>query len=240
MIRIYLILAINFCAFNVYALSVSNYYLVADDYIAPHLVPQHEQALLEFKREVDKVKYKGSWRFYEFDNGRHVAFSAKKNHDYEQSDQVQWQEVEEKFSEDFLSTNGEVYTKTIVNQDFYLMRYIKELSFGDRSLNAAPSKNLIWLELQLHRKPVRKYMSEWVKQLKQSKSKLKFSVYSKQYGANLPTLYIVFHCDSIVDFYEMLSQKNLIDPLRLLPQSIYQGVEEYDISVARYLPEISY
>jgi len=234
-------LTIGLLSFNASALEPKPYYVVADDYIAAHLVNDHEKALVDFKKHVDSNGYKGSWRFYAFDDGRHVAFSEKTTHDYQAQDDKNWQEVADKFPKKFLQDNGAVYSKTITNQDFYLMRYMPEISYeSNRSKSAGPSKHMIWLQIELHRVPVKKHITRWVKNLKESQSKLSFSTYGKQYGANLPTIFIVFHVDSLVDFYSMLEKKGTHDPLRLLPEEVYQGVEKYNVSLAKYIPEISY
>jgi len=226
---------------NAFAIKPSPYYLVADDYIAPHLVLDHEKALIDFKKHVDKNGYKGSWRFYSFDDGRHVAFSEKQHQDYQAQDDKDWQEVADKFPDGFLEENGSIYSKTIANQDFHMMRYLPELSYDSTNqVIKEPSKNMVWLEIELHRVPVKAHIEKWVKQLKQSKSDLNFSIYSKQYGANLPTIFIAFHVNSLAGFYKMLESKDLHDPLRLLPSEVYQGVEKYNVSLAKYIPEISY
>ncbi|SFC79381.1 hypothetical protein [Pseudoalteromonas denitrificans] len=223
-----------------HALKPSPYFVVADDYIAPALVKDHEKALVDFKVQADKNGYKGSWRFYAFDDGRHVAFNKQKNHDYEAQDSALWEQVSSKFSKDFLNSNDAVYRKTIVNQNFYLMRHLVELSNEPKSMQYEASPNMVWLELQLLRVPVKKYLVQWSKDLKKQNSQLHFSVYSKQYGANLPSVFIAFHTTSIVDFYQMMAKKGIHDPIKLLPEKLLEGVEKYNVSLAKYIPEISY
>jgi hypothetical protein len=214
---------------------------MADDYIAAHLVKDHEKALVDFKKHVDKNGYKGSWQFYAFDDGRHVAFSNKQKQDYQAQDDKDWQEVAEKFPQGFLKDNDAVYSKTIANQDFHMMRYLPDLSYGSNKKSIEqPSKYMVWLTIELHRVPVKAHIKKWVKQLKTSGSDLNFSIYSKQYGANLPTIFIAFHVDSLADFYKNMENKGMHDPLRILPNEVYQGVEKYKVSLAKYLPEISY
>ena len=225
-------------SFQASAINPNPFYVVADDYIAPHLVEDHEKALVDFKHHVDKNGYKGSWRFYAFDDGRHVAFSKKQSHDYEAQDAKDWQEVADQFPKGFLQDNSSVYRQTITNQDFYLMRYMQELSYND-GINK-PSKNMVWLEIELHRTPVKHHLKTWIEELKHKHSKLSFSVYGKQYGKNLPTIFVAFHTKSNAAFYQQLEKQGLNDPLRLLPDGLYQGVKSYNISLAKYVPEISY
>lgn len=238
--------AIALNSLSAFAIKPSPYYVVADDFIAPHLVDDHENALRDFKLQVDKNGYKGSWLFYAFDDGRHVAFSSKQSHDYERQDGKNWEQVADKFPNGFLAENSKVYSKTIVNQDFYLMRYLSDLSHErTSSANGANDKSsrspyMVWMELELHRLPVKKHLAEWVKQLKKEKSDIHFSVYSKQYGSRLPSVFVVFHVESIVEFYRKMEANGTHDPLRLLPNTVYEGIERYNVSVAKYIPEISY
>jgi len=239
--KVFTLLAFSLYSFTTLAIKPNPYYLVADDYIAPHMVEAHENALIDFKNKVDDNGYKGSWLFYSFDDGRHMAFSKKEKQDYKAQDDKDWQEVADKFPKGFLQENGAIYSKTIANQDFYLMRYLPDLSYNNNSsANEQPSKYIVWLEIELHRVPVKEHIKKWVKQLKETDSHLRFSIYGKQYGANLPSIFIVFHTDSLPEFYKMMEQKGLHDPLRLLPNDVYQGVENYRVSVAKYMPIMSY
>jgi len=227
-----------FSSFQASAINPNPYYVVADDYIAPNMVDDHEKALVDFKHHVDKSGYQGSWRFYAFDDGRHVAFSEKQSHDYEAQDAKDWQEVADKFPKNFLQENSAIYRQTIVNQDFYLMRYMQELSYNDNITK--PSGNMVWLEIELHRTRVKHHLTKWIKELKDNNSDLSFSVYGKQYGKNLPTIFVAFHIQSNAAFYQQLEKQGLNDPLKLLPSGLYEGVKSYNISLAKYLPEMSY
>lgn len=227
-------------SFQAAAIKPSPHYVVADDYIAPHLVEDHESALVDFKKIVDKSGYKGSWRFYQFDDGRHVAFNNQESHDYQASNDELWEETAEHFSPEFLAENGAVYSRTITNQDFFMMRYLESLSYEPEKLNAEASPAMIWVEINLFRKPVREALAKWVEEQKNSKSPLRFSAYSKQYGADLPMIYMVFHAKSIIEFYQELDKLGTHDPVRLLPKKVLEGIDTYRISTAKYIPEISY
>lgn len=72
-------LAMFTVSMNLQALPKNPYYIVADDYIAPDMVEEHEQALREFKVQVDKTGYRGSWHFYQFDAGFLTENSAVYN-----------------------------------------------------------------------------------------------------------------------------------------------------------------
>jgi len=239
--KILTVLTFSLYSITTLAITPNPYYLVADDYIAPHMVGAHEDALIDFKNKADDIGYNGSWLFYSFDDGRHMAFSKKEQQDYKEQDDKDWQAVANKFPKGFLQENGSIYSKTITNQDFYLMRYLADLSYdSNRKTKEQPSKHIIWLELEMHRVPVKEHIKNWVEKLKKTNSHLRFSIYSKQFGANLPTIFIVFHTDSLPDFYKMMEQKGIHDPLRLLPKYVYQGVEKYRVSLAKYLPTMSY
>lgn len=223
------------------AIQPSPYFVVADDYIAQHLVTKHETALARFKAKADAVGYKQSWRFYQFDDGRHVAFNAQQSHDYEAQSNEDWEAVAEHFDGEFLAANGAVYQETITKQDFNLIRYSESLSLEPEKASKAPLSHMIFIEIQLHRNAViRQSLTDWIAQQKQAKDTLYFSTYSKQYGGQLPTMYLAFHAESFIGFYQKLAKKGVFDPVQLLPEAVKKGISEYRISLAKYLPEISY
>ena len=232
-----------FSAISANAIETAPYFVVADDTIAAHLIDEHEQALKAFKQKVDRSGYKQSWRFYHFDDGRHVAFNAQTSHDYESTSGQHWQDVQAHFDEAFLAKNSEVYRKTISHQDYYLMRYVSQLSFEPQEKNDAPLDHIVYVEIQLHRHlvgSIRPALKQWIEKQKANKDAFHFSTYSKQYGANMPTLYLAFHATSFVDFYQRLSRQGVFDPVQLFPDEIKQAIKQYDISLGKYVPEISY
>ncbi|GAB5382830.1 MAG: hypothetical protein Alis3KO_40750 [Aliiglaciecola sp.] len=223
------------------AIVPSPYFVVADDTIAPHLVQDHETALARFKQKADETGYQQSWRFYQFDDGRHVAFNAQKSHDYQAQSDADWAEVAEHFDAEFLASNGAVYTKTITQQDYFLISYRDSMSSEPPEEMKSPYSHMVFVEIQLNRDAnIRNSFSEWVVTQKKAKTPLYFSTYVKQYGSNLPTIFLVFHSDSIFEFYKNLEQKGVFDPVQLLPQEVKKSISEYRISLAKYLPQISY
>ena len=123
-------IATGLAAIQVAAIEPQPHYIVADDYINQHLVAEHEEALLLFKEKVDEYGYKQSWRFYQFDDGRHVAFNAQQSLDFHAQSDKDWEAVGDKFDPEFLSTNGEVYSRTISKQHVYQMRLQSRLVIG--------------------------------------------------------------------------------------------------------------
>ena len=231
---------VGLLSFNLQALPSSPYFIVADDYIAPDMVEEHEQALREFKVQVDKTGYRGSWLFYQFDDGRHVAFSKQASHDFQALNDEKWQEVEDKFDPEFLTQNSAVYSKSIADQDFFMLRHMPELSNEPDIDKKKQLPNFVWMEIQLHRKPARAHLQKWIEQQKSAKSPFFVSAYSKQYGTNLPTVYLVFHVKSFVEYYQQLDKLGTHDPLTLMPEEFRHAVKHYKVSLAKYVPEISY
>ncbi|MDF2180359.1 hypothetical protein P2G88_19040 [Aliiglaciecola sp. CAU 1673] len=230
-------------AYSLSALAIqpSPYYVVADDYIAQHLVHEHEAALKDFKQQADKVGFKDHWLFYQFDDGRHAAFNPQQSHDYQATDEQNWSEVADKFDPEFLKTNGQVYRRTISNQDFLMMRYNEELSLEPDTALAAPLSHMVMVEIDLHMNAsVKEHLKEWIKQEKQHNDRLHFSAYSKSYGSNLPTLYLAFHASSFIDFYQRLEKRGVFDPVQLLPNDFKEGIKAYKVSLGKHVPEISY
>jgi len=224
-----------------HAIQPSPYIVVADDYIAPHKIAEHEDALRAFKVQADKAGYQGSWRFYQFDDGRHVAFSARQSHDHEAQQEAKWQQVADKFDDKFLAENSEVYRDTITHQDFYLMRYNEALSLMPKQQTTQPMSHLVYMEINVHsHTSITPALSRWIEQQKQTEQPLHFSAYSKQYGSNMPTLYLVFAVDSFPEFYQTLAKKGVFDPVQLFPEDVKKAIKSYTISLAKYLPEISY
>ena len=104
-----------------------------------------------------------------------------------------------------------------------------------------PLSHMIYVELQFHRNvKVRDSLIAWIEEQKQSKDKLYFSTFSKRFGSNTPTIYMAFHATSFIDFYKKLEKKGVFDPVQLLPEQVKSGIVEYHISLAKYVPEISY
>lgn len=235
-----LTLVASLLSFPTFAITPSPIYAVADDYIAQDIAHEHEEALREFKIRADNHGYRGSWRFYRFDDGRHVAFSKQASQDYQASDNEKWEEVADKFAPEFLEKNGAVYGRTITKQDFFLMRYAEDMSYEPKEHTVEAIPVLFWVEIDLNGSPVRAALKNWVAQQKEANSALYVSSYSKMYGPNLPTLFMAFHAESIVGFYQQLEKHGTHDPVQLLPTELKAAINEYSISVGKYIPEISY
>lgn len=240
MLRILSILCLSIFALPAIAVSPSPFFAVADDYIHPHLIEQHEEALREFKLRADRHEYEGSWRFYHFDDGRHIAFSGNDSSDFDSAWNAQWEKVAEKFDANFLAENGEVYTKTIAKQNFFQIRYLPHYSHINNDNQNDAMETMVWIELQLKREYDRDAFKQWVAEQKEKHPTQYFAVFSKLYGSNTPTTYIALEVKSATDYYKNLAKQGTHDWVTLLPEAFKKGIAQYDISIATYLPDISY
>lgn len=115
-----------------------------------------------------------------------------------------------------------------------------ELSFEPDKAKHKDLANFVWMEIQLHRKPARAHLKKWIEQQKEAKHPFYVSAYSKQYGGNLPTVYLAFQVKTFVEYYQQLEKSGTYDPLTLMPEEFRHAVKLYKVSLARYLPEVSY
>lgn len=220
------------------AINPSPFFVVADDYIAQDLVSEHEAALMDFKKVANQVGYKTSWRFYQFDDGRHVAFNKQESYDYKATDAEKWNEVSDKFPEGFLEANGEVYGRTIMRQNFYLINHVPSLSNEPKSSEEA-WPYLVWIELNTDGTGGGELRS-WVSSQKESEEPFYLSTYRNEYPSGDAKYFMVFKASSFQSWYTKLEKLGTHDPIQLLPKEFKVGIKNYEISLAKYIPEISY